>query len=65
MPSSGSLARGLLVSMLLVFSVSCTESMPAEFPVPEFSLNSPATGMVADNSTIAGRPTVLYWFTSW
>lgn len=45
--------------------VSCSESFPPEFPVPEFSLTSPQTGMVVDNATIAGKPVMLYWFTSW
>jgi hypothetical protein len=60
-----SLVSGLLLSMALLAAAACTESFPPEFPVPEFSLTSPLTGMVADNSTIAGRPAVLYWFTSW
>ena len=57
--------RGLLAALLVFIAAACTESFPPEFAVPEFSLTSPLTGMVADNSTIAGRPAVLYWFTSW
>ena len=57
--------RGFFMALLVLIAAACTESFPPEFPVPEFSLTSPNTGMVADNSTIAGRPAVLYWFTSW
>jgi hypothetical protein len=57
--------RVFLIALLALIAVACTESFPPEFPVPEFSLTSPNTGMVADNSTIEGRPAVLYWFTSW
>ena len=57
--------RGFFMALLVFIASACTESFPPEFPVPEFSLTSPLTGMVADNSTIAGRLAVLYWFTSW
>lgn len=52
------LAMAMLVS-------SCTEGFPPEFPVPEFELESPLTGVKISNTTIAGKPAIIYWFTSW
>ena len=50
---------------MLLFAVACSDGLPPEFPVPEFSLTSPQTGMVVDNAAIEGKPVMMYWFTSW
>ena len=59
------LSRGLQAAFIAMALLSCSDGLPPEFPVPEFSLKSPLTGAVVDNSAIEGRPAILYWFTSW
>ena len=50
---------------MLLLAVACSDGLPPEFPVPEFSLTSPQTGLVVDNAAIANKPIMMYWFTSW
>lgn len=66
--STAGLRRMLLALFMVpvaIIAVSCSDGLPPEFPIPEFSLKSPITGEVVDNTTIEGRPAILYWFTSW
>lgn len=48
-----------------LFAMACSDGLPPEFPVPQFSLKSPMTNTVADNKNIEGKPAIIYWFTSW
>jgi len=61
--------RSTLISAVLMAlalgALSCSDGLPPEFPVPQFSLKSPMTNTVADNKTIEGKPAIIYWFTSW
>lgn len=61
MRSCSALAAALAMLALL----ACADGFPPQFPVPEFTLTSPLTGAVADNATIADKPAIIYWFTSW
>lgn len=59
----GAITLTLLLAALA--AISCSDGLPPEFPVPQFTLKSPMTNSVADNKTIEGKPAIIYWFTSW
>jgi hypothetical protein len=58
-------AFAVALALSAVALLACADGFPPEFPVPVFSLASPLTGAVADNATIANKPAIIYWFTSW
>jgi hypothetical protein len=49
---------------LILFLAACAGG-PDEFPAADFSLKSPMTGQTTAFSAYAGRPVIIYWFTSW
>ena len=54
----------LTAALGLAVLVSCS-SGPSEFPAADFTLKSPLTGKATTFSSFAGRPVIIYWFTSW
>ena len=60
-PRSTPYAAAALFFLLL----ACASGLPPEFPAPDFTLKSPLTGTEVSFASIKGKPTIIYWFTSW
>ncbi len=56
--------RRLSFLVLAAFLAACAAG-PDEFPAADFTLKSPMTGQATAFSSYAGRPVIIYWFTSW
>lgn len=60
------LVRALCYAVLVALSlVACSDGFPPEFPLPEFSLKNPLTNTSVSDADLKGKPSVIYWFTSW
>lgn len=57
--------RRLLTALLAVAAAAACSAGPTEFPAADFTLKSPLTGKETTFSALAGRPVIIYWFTSW
>ncbi len=57
--------KTLSAALLLVLILACAGGLPAEFPAPDFTLKSPLSGTEVSLASIKGKPTIIYWFTSW
>ena len=49
----------------LLLALACSDGFPPEFPAEDFMLKSPLTGNQVSLADIKGKPTIIYWFTSW
>lgn len=55
----------LLMSLVLMFALSCTQGPPVPFPAIDFSVEDVFTGEAIHLEELKGRPILIYFFASW
>ncbi len=55
----------ILMLLVLMFAVACTQGPPVPFPAIDFSVEDVFTGEEIHLEELRGRPVLIYFFASW